>query len=76
MSQHLTTSDKAAIRKWLVASKHMLDPGISAKRIADECVGALPKSLAPEFRAEAFDFAVDVVRDYRAELMMDLLPDL
>jgi hypothetical protein len=27
-------------------------------------------------RAEAFDFVVKVVRDYRAELMMALLPDL
>ena len=76
MTQHLTTSDKTAIRKGLVASKHILDPRVSAQRIADDCVGALPKSPASEFRAEAFDFAVSVVRDYRAELMMDLLSDL
>jgi len=76
MSQHLTNRDKEAIRKSVVASKRILDPRVSAKRIAVEYVDALPESVGPTFRAEAHDFAVKVVRDDRAELMMDLLPDV
>jgi hypothetical protein len=76
MSQHLTTRDKEAIRRSVVASRGILDARVSAKRIADEYVGVLPTSVGPGFRAEAFEFALIVVRDYRAELMMDLLPDL
>ena len=76
MSQHLTTRDKEAIRRSVVASKGMRDPRVSAKRIAEDYVGRMPASVSPTIRAQAFDFAVKVVRDYRAELMMDLLPDV
>jgi hypothetical protein len=75
MSQHLSPRDKEAIRKSLAASNAIRDPRVSAKRIAEGYVGALPAKVSPAFRAEAFEFALIVVRDYRAELMMDLLPD-
>lgn len=75
MSLHLTNNDKESIRKSVVASKRVLDPRVSAKQIAAECL-AVPKSVSPALRAEAVDFAIKVVRDYRAELMMDLIPDV
>ena len=76
MSQHLTTRDKEAIRMSVVTSKGIRDPRVSAKRIAGDYVARMAASVSPAIRAEAYDFAVKVVRDYRAELMMDVLPDL